>query len=434
MPVKEKDIEFLEREKLEEIQLSRFKEVVKRVYKNSPFYKRVFKNEGISPEDIRSVGDIKFLPFTTKEDLRENFPFGFLTLPLNRIVRVHTSTGTTGKPKAIFFSKKDIDEAAKLVARCMKMTGARPGDVFQNMMSYGLFTGGLMFHYGAEKLGVLVIPAGAGNTEKQIELMKDFKTTILHITPSYALYLADVLEERGIDPKKELCLRIMYLGAEPYSQKTREKIESIYGVSAFNCYGLSEMNGPGVGFECPAKDGIHIWEDNYILEVVDPLTGRSLPEGEEGELVLTTINREAMPVLRYRTGDVAFIYSKECECGRTHRKISFIKGRTDDMFIVRGVNVFPSEVERILMNTPEVARNYQIVLEREKSLDVMKIRVEIKRRFFDGSLEHLKALEERIKSKIKSELMVTPRVELLEPGTLPRTTGKSRRVIDKRKL
>ena len=432
--MKEKQVEFIEREALEKLQLDRLKKTVERAFNKSPFYRNILKKAGIKPADIRCIDDIKILPFTRKEDLRENFPFGFLTLPLNKIVRLHTSTGTTGKPKAIFFSKKDINEAARLIARCMRMTGAKPGDVFQNMMSYGLFTGGLIFHYGAEKLGVLVIPAGAGNTEKQIELMQDFKTTIIHITPSYALYLADVLEEKGIDPVNELNLRIIYLGAEPHSEKTRRKIEKIYGADVFNSYGLSEMNGPGVGFECHLKDGLHIWEDNYIMEVIDPLSGKPLPYGEEGELVLTAINREAMPLIRYRTGDVTFIYPENCGCGRVHRKISSIKGRVDDMFIIRGVNIFPSEVERIIMGIPEVARNYQIVLEREKSLEVMRVKVEIKKKFFDGSLEHLKNLQEKIKDKLKSALMVTPKVELLEPGTLRRTTGKSRRVIDKRNL
>ncbi|MBC7189638.1 phenylacetate--CoA ligase, partial [Candidatus Aerophobetes bacterium] len=422
------------RKELEKLQLSRLKNTVEKVANLSPFYKNVFAREGIKGDDINSIDDIKKLPFTTRDDLREHFPFGFCVLPLEKIVRVHTSTGTTGKPKAIFFSRKDINEAAKLIARCMRMTGAHPGDVFQNMMSYGLFTGGLIFHYGAEKLGVLVIPAGTGNTERQIEILRDFKTTIIHITPSYALYLADVLEEKGIDPKKELFLRIIYMGAEPYSEKTREKIEKIYGASAFNCYGLSEMNGPGVGFECPEKKGLHIWEDNYILEVIDPVSGEPVEEGSEGELVLTTINREAMPIIRYRTGDITFIYPDKCPCGRTHRRISPIKGRVDDMFIIKGVNVFPSEVERVIMDIPEVARNYQIVLEREKSLDVMTVRVEIKKSFFDGSLEHLKALQEKIKDKLKNEIMVTCRVELLEPGTLPRTMGKSQRVIDKREL
>jgi len=432
--MRDNDLQFLEKEKLRELQLTRLKNTIEKVAAKSPFYRSIFKKEGINAGDIKSLEDIRKLPFTTREDLREHFPFGFCTLPISRIVRVHTSTGTTGKPKAIFFSKKDINEAAKLIARCMRMTGARPGDIFQNMMSYGLFTGGLIFHYGAEKLGVLVIPASAGNTEKQIELMRDFKTTIIHITPSYALYLADVLDEKRVDPKKDLNLRIIYTGAEPFSEKMREKIEGIYGADAFNSYGLSEMNGPGVGFECQKKDGMHIWEDNFILEVIDPATGEPLPPGKEGELVLTSINREAMPIIRYRTGDITLIYPDRCPCGRAHRKISPIKGRVDDMFIIRGVNVFPSEVERVIMNMPEVARNYQIVLERERSLDIMRVKVEIKKRFFDGSLEHLKELQGRIKNKLKSELMVTPKVELLEPGTLPRTTGKSKRVIDKRNL
>ncbi len=427
-------IQYLNRKELEKLQFARFKKTIERTFKNCPLYRKIWEEKGINPESVKSLQDITRFPFTTRDDLRKNFPFGFLALPLEKIVRVHTSTGTTGKPKAIFFSKNDIEQAAELIARSMEMTGARPGDVFQNMMSYGLFTGGLIFHYGAEKLGVLVIPAGAGNTERQIQLMRDFKTTIIHITPSYALYLADVLEERRIDPRKDLNLRIIYLGAEPYSEETRNKIEQIYGASVFNSYGLSEMNGPGVAFECEMKEGMHLWEDNFILEVIDPKTGEPLPEGEEGELVLSTINREAMPIIRYRTGDITYVYPDQCKCGRTHRRISRIKGRVDDMFIVRGVNVFPSEVERVIMEIPEVGRNYQIVLEREKSFDIMKIKVEIKKRFFDGSLENLKKLQEKITTRLKSELLVTPKVELVEPGALPRTTGKSKRVIDKREL
>jgi len=427
-------MEYIAREELEKLQFLRLKETLRRVYKSSPFYKRLFKENGLKPLNFKSLKDLPQIPFTTREDLRKNFPYGFLTLPLNRIVRLHTSTGTTGKPKAIFFSKKDIENSAGLIARSMKMTGAKDKDVFQNMMSYGLFTGGLIFHYGAEKLGLLVIPAGAGNTERQIELMMDFKTTIVHITPSYALYLADILEEKGINPRKNLNLRMAYLGAEPYSETTRQKIEQIFNIKAFNSYGLSEMNGPGVAFECQFKEGMHLWEDNFILEIIEPSTGKVLPDGEEGEIVLTSINREAMPILRYRTGDIAFVYPDKCQCERTHRQISRIKSRVDDMFIIRGVNVFPSEVERILMSLSEVGRNYQIILEREKSLDVMRGKVEIKKELFDGSLEHLRELEEKIKAKLKSELMLTPKVELVEPATLPRTTGKAKRVIDKRKI
>lgn len=427
-------MEYITREDLEKLQFLRLKRTIRRVYDSSPFYKRLFKENGLKPFNFKSLKDLTRIPFTTREDLRKSFPYGFLALTLDQIVRLHTSTGTTGKPKVIFFSKKDIENSAMLIARSMRMTGAKRGDVFQNMMSYGLFTGGLIFHYGAEKLGVLVIPAGAGNTERQIELMMDFKTTIVHITPSYALYLADVLEEKGINPKKDLSLRMAYLGAEPYSEATRQKIEQIFNIKAFNSYGLSEMNGPGVAFECQSKEGMHLWEDNFILEIIDPITGKVLPDGQEGEIVLTSINREAMPILRYRTGDIAFVYPDKCRCGRTHRRISRIKGRVDDMFIIRGVNVFPSEVERILMSLPEVGRNYQIILEREKSLDVMRVKVEIKKGLFDGSLEHLRALEEKIKAKLKAELILTPKVELVEPATLSRTTGKAKRVVDKREI
>lgn len=430
----EVDIQYVDREELERIQLTRLKKTVERISKSPSVYSEMWESNKVDPSSIDTLQDIEKLPFTSREDLRKYFPFGFLTVPLDRIVRVHTSTGTTGKPKAIFFSRKDIDQAASLIARSMRMTGARCGDVFQNMMSYGLFTGGLVFHYGAEKLGVLVIPAGAGNTERQIELMQDFKTSILHITPSYALHLADVLEERGINPAHDLNLRVMYLGAEPYSEETRQKIQKIYNVRAYNSYGLSEMNGPGVAFECSHQEGMHLWEDNFILEIIDPKTGRRVSEGEEGELVLSSINREAMPILRYRTGDITFIYPDECPCGITHRRIARIKGRADDMFIMRGVNVFPSEVERLLMDLPEVARNYQIVLERENSSDIMKVKVEVKKTFFNGTFEHLERLRESIKKKLRSELMLTPRVELVEPGTLPRTSGKSQRVIDKRKV
>jgi len=314
------------------------------------------------------------------------------------------------------------------------MTGARPEDVFQNMMSYGLFTGGLIFHYGAERAGLLVIPGGTGNTERQIEMMHDFKTTIVHITPSYALYLAEVMERMGFSPRDDFSLRIAYLGAEPYSHATKRRIEKIFSLDAYDSYGLSEMNGPGVAFECKEKQGMHLWEDNFIMEIIDPETLQVERDGEEGELVLSTINREAMPILRYRTGDLTHIYPEECRCGRVHRRISRIKGRVDDMFVLRGVNIFPSEVERVLMSLPEVGRNYQIVLERKEGLDHMKVRVEIKKEFFGGSFEDLKILQNKIKAKFKVELMVTPQVELVEPATLPRTTGKAKRLIDKRQI
>jgi len=430
----EENSEYLDRECLERLQLKRLKRILGRVYYKVPFYREAFHINKVKPEDIKNLGDLKKLPFVTREDLYARYPYGFLASPLSSLVRLHTSTGTTGKPKAVFFTQKDIEQATELIVRCIKMTGAGPEDVFQNMMSYGLFTGGLIFHYGAERAGLLVVPSGAGNTERQIELMRDFRTTILHITPSYALYLAEVMERMGLNPGNDFNLRMIYLGAEPYSQATKSRIEEIFSVDTYDSYGLSEMNGPGVAFECKEKEGMHLWEDNFIMEVIDPETLEVKREGEEGELVLTAINKEAMPLLRYRTGDLTYIYPAPCKCGRVHRRISRIKGRVDDMFVLRGVNIFPSEVERILMSLPEVGRNYQVVLEREKGLDNMKIRVEIKKRFFRGSFQDLERLQNKIKAKLKKELVVTPQVELVEPATLPRTTGKAKRLIDKRKI
>ncbi len=426
--------EYLDRESLEKLQLEKLGQVLERVYHKVPFYRETFRARKVQPENVKSLNDLEKLPFTTRENLRAGYPYGFLACSLSPLVRLHTSTGTTGKPKAVLFTQKDIAQAARLITRCMRMTGARPEDVFQNMMSYGLFTGGLIFHYGAERAGLLVIPGGTGNTERQIEMMHDFKTTIVHITPSYALYLAEVMERMGFSPTDDFSLRIAYLGAEPYSHATKRKIEEIFSLDAYDSYGLSEMNGPGVAFECKEKQGMHLWEDNFIMEIIDPETLQVKRDGEDGELVLSTINREAMPVLRYRTGDLTHIYPEECRCGRVHRRISRIKGRVDDMFVLRGVNIFPSEIERVLMSLPEVGRNYQIVLERKEGLDHMKVRVEIKKEFFGGSFEDLKILQNKIKAKFKVELMVTPQVELVEPATLPRTPGKAIRLIDKRRI
>lgn len=426
--------EYFDREYLEKLQLEKLRQVLERVYHKVPFYRETFRAHKVRPENVKSLKDLEKLPFTTREDLRAGYPYGFLACSLSPLVRLHTSTGTTGKPKAVLFTQKDIAQAAQLITRCIRMTGARPEDVFQNMMSYGLFTGGLIFHYGAERAGLLVIPGGTGNTERQIEMMHDFKATIVHITPSYALYLAEVMERMGFSPRDDFSLRIAYLGAEPYSHATKGRIEEIFSLDAYDSYGLSEMNGPGVAFECKEKQGMHLWEDNFIMEIVDPETFEVRRNGEEGELVLSTINREAMPILRYRTGDLTHIYPEECRCGRVHRRISRIKGRVDDMFVLRGVNIFPSEIERVLMSLPEVGRNYQIVLERKGGLDHMKVRVEIKKEFFGGSFEDLKILQNKIKAKFKVELMVTPQVQLVEPATLPRATGKAIRLIDKREI
>jgi phenylacetate-CoA ligase len=426
----QKDIETISRSALEELQLKRLKQTVSLTYKNIPFYKEQFSKLNLKPKDITSLRDVPKLPFTTREDLRENYPFGMLAVAKEQVVRLHTSSGTTGKPKAIFFSKKDVDRAAELIARCLIMTGVKKDDVLQNMMTYGLFTGALVMHYGAEKVGVLVIPAGPGNTKRQIALMQDFKTTTLHLTPSYALYLAGVMNNEGLGPK-DFSLRRAYMGSEPYSEETRKKIEKFFKIDVYNSYGLSEMNGPGVAFECTEKNGMHLWEDNFIMEIINPETGERMPEGEKGELVLTTLHREAMPILRYRTRDIAMIIPGKCKCGRTHRRISRIIGRTDDMIIVRGVNIFPQQIERVLMGVKAVAQNYQIVLE---SYDQMTVRVEISKELFDGKVEHLVNLQSEITEKLRSEILVKPKVELLEPGTLPVSEGKATRVIDKRTL
>jgi phenylacetate-CoA ligase len=427
----QKDIETISRKALEELQLKRLKQTARQAYINIPFYKDRFSKLDITPKVITSLKDIRKLPFTTREDMREHYPFGMLAVNKEQVVRLHTSSGTTGKPKAIFFSKKDVDRAAELIARCLIMTGIKKDDVLQNMMTYGLFTGALVMHYGAEKVGVLVIPAGPGNTKRQIALMQDFKTTTLHLTPSYALYLASVMGNEGLVPKRDLALRRAYLGSEPYSEETRNKIEKFFGIDVYNSYGLSEMNGPGVAFECIHKNGMHLWEDNFIIEIIDPDTGKEVPEGEKGELVLTTLCREAMPILRYRTRDIVMIIPGKCKCGRTHRRISRIIGRSDDMIIIRGVNIFPQQIEQVLMGIKAVAQNYQIVLE---AYDQMTVRVEITRDLFDGRVEHLVNLKNEITEKLRSEILVRPKVELLEPGTLPVTEGKATRVIDKRTL
>ncbi|MCS7215338.1 MAG: phenylacetate--CoA ligase [Thermodesulfovibrio sp.] len=426
-----KELETLPRQKLEELQLERLKKTLQKVYQKVPHYRKKIQDSAINPSEIKSINDIKKLPFTTKEDLFVDYPYGLLAIPTERAIRLHTSSGTTGKPKAIFFSKKDINNSAELIARSLVMTGATKKDILQNSMTYGLFTGALVMHYGAEKVGILVIPAGPGNTERQINLMRDFGTTMLHITPSYALYVASVIYDKGIDPKKDLKLKRAYLGAEPYSEETRRKIEEMLGIDIYNCYGLTEMNGPGVGFECIYKEGLHIWEDNFLMEVVNPETGQSVSDGEIGELVLTTLNREAMPLIRYRTRDLTRVIPEPCKCGRVHRRISRILGRSDDMFIVKGVNIFPQQIEQVLMGIKGVAQNYQIVLE---AFDEMVVRVEIDRDLFDGKIEKLVRLKEEIVDKIRSNVMVKPKVELLEPGTLPISEGKAKRVIDKRTI
>ena len=427
----QKPEETIDRTALESFQKERLTDTLRRVYKNVPFYRMRFDRAGLDPENIKNLHDIRKLPFTTNDDLRQNYPFGLLAIPKDSIIRVHTSSGTTGKPKAIFFSKKDIECAADLIARCLVMTGTGAGDVLQNMMTYGLFTGALMMHYGAENVGALVVPAGPGNTERQISLMRDFGTTVFHITPSYALYLASVFHENGIDPRKDLSLKRAYMGAEPYSEETQKKIEQLIGIDVYNSYGLTEMNGPGVAFECLYKNGMHLWEDHFLMEIINPETGEVLTDGKAGELVLTSLRREAMPLIRYRTRDITKILTGTCACGRTHRRISRILGRSDDMFIVRGVNIFPQQIEHVLMGMKGVAQNYQIILD---SYDDITVNVEIVRDLFDGNIEHLMNLRSEITDKVRAAILVKPKVELHEPGTLPISEGKAKRVIDNRTI
>jgi len=425
----EKDVETMDVDELRELQLKRLKDTLIKA-SSTPYYGQLFKKIGFEPKDTRSLEDIQNIPFTTKRDLREHYPYGFLAVPRDEIVRMHSSSGTTGRATVIFHTMGDIERWANLVARSIYMTGARKSDVFQNTMGYGLFTGGLGLHYGAEKLGMMVIPSGPGNSERQINLMRDFGTTTIHILPSYALRLLDVFEGLSIDPKKDVNLRLAFIGAEPHSEGMRKKIEDSYDMNAYNSYGLSEMNGPGVAFECPEKNGMHVWEDSYLLEVIDPRTLKPLPEGEEGELVFTNLTREGMPLIRYRTRDLASVHTDPCPCGRTHRRLSRIKGRSDDMLIIKGVNLFPIQIETVLMEFPEIGRNYQIVLETVGHMDDLIIEVEVLRPADDMRI--YEKLRSQIAAAIRSEALVTPKVNLVQPGAIPKTEGKAIRVVDKR--
>ena len=424
------NIETLEPARLQELQLLRLKDSLRRAAQ-SPFYRERLDGAGVTPEDLHSLEDIRKIPFTTKDDLRSRGK-EMLTVPLDRLVRLHASSGTTGQATVIYYTREDINAWAELLARSMYMTGVRPGDVFQNMMGYGLFTGGLGFHYGAECLGCLTIPAGAGNSRRQVQLLRDFQTTVIHIIPSFALYLLNTFAAEGVDPR-DLPLRIAFIGAEPHTEDMRRRIEAAYGLKAYNSYGLSEMNGPGVAFECPEQNGMHVWEDAYLLEVLDPQTLEPAPPGVTGELVFTNLTRQGMPILRYRSRDLASYDDTHCPCGRTSRRISRIQGRSDDMIIIKGVNVFPMQIEKVLMALPEVHTNYLVELTRENFNDQMHVKVEVQQDFFREDLKYLTGLRKRITEALKSELLVTPLVELVEPNTLPRSEGKALRIVDLRK-
>lgn len=429
----QKDIETMGRDQLQELQLTRLKETVKHAA-NSPFYKEVFEKNGITPDSIQTLDDLRKIPFTTKNDLRSHYPFGMAAIPIQKCVRIHSSSGTTGNPTVVLHSAKDLDQWANQVARCMYMVGLRDTDVFQNTSGYGMFTGGLGFQYGAERLGALTVPAAAGNTKRQIKFITDFGTTCLHIIPSYATRLAKVMYEMGIDPRRDTKLHTVCIGAEPHSEEQRKRIEQLLGVKAYNCFGMSEMNGPGVAFECPEQNGLHIWEDYVIPEIINPNTLEPVPEGEIGELVLTTINREAMPLLRYRTRDLTRFIPGECPCGRTHRRLARFVGRSDDMIILKGVNIFPIQIEKILMNFKELGSNYLITIETVGYNDEMLIEVELSDLFTDD-YSALQRLAKEVTRQLKDELLLTPRVKLVGKGSLPSAEGgKAVRVKDLRKL
>ncbi len=400
----------------------------------SPWYKAKFAEMGLDPEDIKSCDDIKKLPLTTKEDLRLSYPDKMLAVDKSEIVRLHTSSGTTGKPTAIFHTAQDIQNWAELMARSINLSGATDKDVLQNMSGYGMFTGGLGIHFGGERLGMMMIPAGPGNTPRHLMLIRDFGVTAIHATPSYAMHVADEMISNGEDPKA-LGLKYAFLGAEPYTEAMRQRLQELYGFKVYNSYGLSEMNGPGVAMECTYQNGMHIWEDSYIVEVINPETLEDVPEGEIGELVLTPIRRMGMPIIRYRTRDLTRIIPGKCECGLEHRRLARFVGRSDDMLIVRGVNIFPSRIEQVLMAEEWLGGNYVLHLTREDGkMDVMTIRVELAKDAMSGSVDVLKNRKAELGRKIKDAAGFTAIIELVEPGSLPVSMGKAKRVIDERDI
>ena len=423
------ELETMPRAELEQLQVAKLKKTIEIALKSDLYGKRLGEL-GLTPDDFNSVSDIRKIPFTTKADLRDNYPFGLVGGNMNDAVRIHSSSGTTGHPTVVAYSKHDVDSWANMIARSMYMVGCRNSDFFQNSSGYGMFTGGLGFQYGAERLGATTIPAAAGNSKRQIMFIKDFGTTCLHAIPSYAIRLAEVFQDEGIDPRSTN-LRTLFIGAEPHTDEQRRRIERLLGVKAYNSFGMTEMNGPGVAFECKYQNGMHLWEDNYIIEIVDPDTLEPVPDGEIGEMVLTTLDRDMMPILRYRTRDLTRIIPGECPCGRTHRRIDRIKGRTDDMFIIKGVNVFPMQIEKILVQYPGLGSNYLITLSTENDNDILTVEVELDDMCTDY-IPELEKMNKDIQRALKDEILLTPRVRLVKKGSLPVSEGKAVRVKDLR--
>lgn len=426
------EFETLPRPALEALQFKRLRAMLERIYTNVSFYRASLDRAGIKPEHISSLADLTKLPFTYKQDMRDSYPYGLFAAKMEDIVRIHASSGTTGKPTVVGYTRKDIETWSELMARSFVAAGVHKGDIIHNSYGYGLFTGGLGAHYGAEKLGASVIPMSGGNTKKQIMIMKDFGSTVLTCTPSYSLFMAEAAGEDDVD-FKALKLRVGIFGAEPWSDAMREEIEAKLNLSAIDIYGLSEIMGPGVAIECcEAKNGLHIWEDHFIPEIIDPETGDVLPPGSKGELVITTITKEGIPLLRYRTRDITSISYEPCVCGRTHARIARMSGRSDDMLIIRGVNVFPSQIESILMGIDGVEPHYVLIIDRKDNLDVLEVQVEVGESVFSDEVKHLQALSHAIEKQIKDMLGVSCRVRLVEPKTIARSEGKAKRVIDNR--
>ncbi|NCC23671.1 MAG: phenylacetate--CoA ligase [Deltaproteobacteria bacterium] len=424
--------ETLPRDDLASLQLRRLRNLAERVYYNVPFYRQKFDEKGLRPEHVASLEDIRHLPFTEKQDLRNNYPYGMFAVPRDNVVRIHASSGTTGKATVVGYTQRDVDNWAELMARSFMSCGVTRQDMVHNAYGYGLFTGGLGAHYGAERLGATIIPISGGGTRRQAMLMKDFGSTVLCCTPSYSIHLHEVIETSGMRPE-DLKLRIGIFGAEPWSEEMRIDIQKLFSIKAYDIYGLSEIMGPGVAIECQeAQEGLHIWEDHFYPEIIDPKTGEVLRPGEIGELVITTLTKEAIPLIRYRTRDITTLVTAPCKCGRTHHRIRRIMGRSDDMLIIRGVNVFPSQIEAILLETEGLTPHYQLIISRSGAMDNLEVRVEVDERLFSDEIKHLQRIEKKIQGNIKEFLGVTAKISLVEPRSIARSEGKAQRIVDNR--
>ncbi|NIN67560.1 MAG: AMP-binding protein [Anaerolineae bacterium] len=433
-PIWNEEMETMPREELEKVQLNRFQQTVDRVYSKVPFYKKLFDDAGLKPGDVKSWDDVAKIPFTVKQNLRDNYPFGPFAAPLEEVTQIHATSGTTGKMTVTGYTDNDMKVWAEVMARVYRAGGTKKGDVVHNAYGYGLFTGGLGFHLGAHELGATVVPVSGGLTSRQVTIMQDFGSTVLTCTPSYALVLAEAVEEAGLDPKKDLKLRIGFFGAEPWTDKMREEIERRLSLEAFDIFGLAEIIGPGVSVECPIHNGLHIAEDHFYPEIIEPETGESLPYGTPGELVFTTLTKEAFPLIRYRTRDRTVLHAEKCECGRTVVRMGKIMGRTDDMLIIRGVNVFPSQIEDVLLSFPELSPHYIIYVDRPKDMDVLTVEVEATERLFEKGWDTLKEEEGKVKKALAEALYVSSNVNIKEPFGIQRSQGKAVRVVDRREL